>query len=62
MGKFHILIQVLQGNALFSGKNYTAGTNFTRPPVVTNLNSGGDLGGVGALPIIQYTGCAKKKY
>ena len=28
--------------ALFSGKIYTAGTNFTRPPVVTvatNLNS-----------------------
>ena len=32
--------------ALFSGKIYTAGTNFTRPPVVmvaTNLNSGSDL-------------------
>ena len=24
-----------------------------------NLNLGGDVGGVGALPIIQYTGCAK---
>ena len=34
--------------ALFSGKIYTAGTNFTRPPVVTvatNLNSEAHLGG-----------------
>ena len=32
----------MQEIALFSGKIYTAGTNFTRPPVVTvatNLNS-----------------------
>ena len=35
--------QILQENALFSEKIYTAGANFTRPPVatvVTNLNSG----------------------
>ena len=35
--------QILQEIALFSGKIYTAGTNFTRPSVamvVTNLNSG----------------------
>ena len=25
MGKFHIFTQILQGNALFSGKIYTAG-------------------------------------
>ena len=31
--------QIMQEIALFSGKIYTAGTNFTRPPVVTNLNS-----------------------
>ena len=34
--------QIIQEIALFSGKIYTAGTNFTRPPVVTvatNLNS-----------------------
>ena len=33
----------MQDNALFSRKVYTAGTNFTRPPVatvMTNLNSG----------------------
>ena len=35
MSKFHISTQILQGNALFSGKNYTAKKNFTRPPVVT---------------------------
>ena len=32
----------MQEFALFSGKNYTVGTHFTRPPVVidaTNLNS-----------------------
>ena len=35
-------MQIMQEIALFSGKIYTAGTNFTRPPVVTvatNLNS-----------------------
>ena len=34
--------KIMQENTLFSGKIYTAGTNFTRPPVatvVTNLNS-----------------------
>ena len=34
--------QIMPEIALFSGKIYTAGTNFTRPPVVTvatNLNS-----------------------
>ena len=33
--------KIMQESALFSGKIYTAGTNFTRPPVatvVTNLN------------------------
>ena len=35
MSKFHISTQILQGNALFSGKNYTTGKNFTRPPVAT---------------------------
>ena len=35
MGKFHILTQILQGNALFTGKIYTAGKTFTRPLVVT---------------------------
>ena len=35
MGKFHIYTQILQGNALFSGKIYTAGNIFTRPPVAT---------------------------
>ena len=29
----------MQEIALFSGKIYTAGRNFTRPPVATNLNS-----------------------
>ena len=40
MGKFHIHTQILQGNALFSGKIYTNVNVFTRPPVVmvaTNL-------------------------
>ena len=35
-------MQIMREIALFSGKIYTAGTNFTRPPVVTvatNLNS-----------------------
>ena len=35
--------RIMQEISLFSGKIYTAGTNFTRPPVVTvatNLNSG----------------------
>ena len=43
MGKFHIYLQILQGNALFSGKIYTVGNIFTRPPVVmvaTNFKSG----------------------
>ena len=35
MGKFHISTQILQGNALFSGKIYTVVNIFTRPPVVT---------------------------
>ena len=35
MSKFHIYTQILQGNALFSGKIYTAGNVFTRRPVVT---------------------------
>ena len=35
MGKFHIYMQILQGNALFSGKFYTVGNIFTRPPVMT---------------------------
>ena len=29
----------MQESKSFSGKLYTAGTNFTRPPVATNLNS-----------------------
>ena len=36
-------MRIMREIALFSGKIYTAGTNFTRPPVVTvatNLNSG----------------------
>ena len=44
MSKFHISSQILQGNALFSGKIYTGGKKFTRPPVVTvatNFKSGG---------------------
>ena len=43
MSKFHISTQFFQGNALFSGKNYTTGNNFTRPPVAmvaTNFKSG----------------------
>ena len=42
MGKFYILTQILQGNALFAGKIYTARKFFTRPPVatvVTNFKS-----------------------
>ena len=38
--------QILREIALFSSKNYTVCTNFTRPPVVTvatNLNSGAKL-------------------
>ena len=42
MSKFHISTQILQGNALFSGKNYTTGKNFTRPPVATNFKSASD--------------------
>ena len=34
MGKFHIGTPILQGNALFSGKNYIVGIIFTQPPVV----------------------------
>ena len=47
MSKFHISTQILQGNALFSGKNYTTGNNFTRPPVATvttNFKSDHDPG------------------
>ena len=39
---FFASIKNVQENRLFSGRIYTAGTNFTRPPVatvVTNLNS-----------------------
>ena len=42
MCKSCISTKMMRGIALFSGKIYTAGTNFTRPPVVTvatNLNS-----------------------
>ena len=35
MGNFHIYTQILQGYALFSGKIYTIGNIFTRPPGVT---------------------------
>ena len=45
MGKFYILTQILQGNALFTGKIYTARKFFTRPPVatvVTNFKSDQD--------------------
>ena len=35
MGQFYILTQILQGNGLSTGKIYTAGKFFTRPPVVT---------------------------
>ena len=41
MSEFHISMQIMQEIALFSGKIYTVGKNFTRPPVVTiatNLN------------------------
>ena len=42
MSKFQICTEILQGNLLFSGKNYTTGNNFTRPlvaTVVTNFKS-----------------------
>ena len=32
-------MQIMREIVLFYGKIYTAGTNFTRPPVATNLNS-----------------------
>ena len=35
MRKFYISTQILHGNALFSGRIYTSGIFFTRPPVVT---------------------------
>ena len=35
MGKFHNYMQILQGNALFSGTIYTVGNIFTQLPVVT---------------------------
>ena len=35
-----VLLNKFCKKMLFSGKIYTAGTNFTRLPVVTNLNSG----------------------
>ena len=35
MGKSHIHTQILQENALFSGKIYTVGNIFTRPLVMT---------------------------
>ena len=35
MGKFHIHTQILQGDALFSGKIYTVGNIFKQSPVVT---------------------------
>ena len=35
MSKFDISTQILQGNVLTSVKIYTAGKNFTRPPVST---------------------------
>ena len=43
-------MQIMREIALFSGKIYTAGTNFTRLPVVTvatNLNSGWDQNQIG---------------
>ena len=42
--------------ALFSGKIYTAGTNFTRPPVVkvaTNLNS---------VKVVTKVVCSSRRY
>ena len=39
MSKFHISTRILQGNALFFGKFYTAGIVFTRPQVATNFKS-----------------------
>ena len=44
MCKLNIFTEILQGNVLFSGKIYTTGNNFTRPPVATvatNSKSGG---------------------
>ena len=35
MRKFYTSTQILHGNALFSGRIYTSGNFFTRPPVVT---------------------------
>ena len=46
MCKFCSSTQIMRDIALISRKIYTAGTNFTRPPVVmvaTNLNPGSDL-------------------
>ena len=40
MSEYHISTQVLHGNALHSGKIYTARQSFTRPPGVTNIKSG----------------------
>ena len=37
--------QIIWEIALFFGKIYTAGTNFTRPPVATNFNSDSTLAG-----------------
>ena len=39
MSKFHISKQILQGNALFSAKNYTSEKNFIQPPVATAATS-----------------------
>ena len=39
MRKFYISTQILHGNALFSGRIYTSGIFFTRPPVVTSFKS-----------------------
>ena len=39
MGETYASSQIMQGNALFSGKIYTAGKIFTRPLVVTNFKS-----------------------
>ena len=35
MSKFHVYTWILQGTLLFSGKIYTLGNIFTRPPVAT---------------------------
>ena len=42
--KVCVNLQNMQETALFSGKNYTADKNFTRPPVATNSKSGRDRG------------------